>query len=196
MTPLFPQVIVEDPIIDIGQEWKNHKIESFHFTPHGGFAFIDDGSAWMINHLELDWVKEKQDELLEIPITIMPEAGIENFPTRIIIHNNREPVWKDFTINHVSTPTSCHALHISAIDLETGSTLSLSVKTKEGIIEVPLYINPVNDYIVKRWKKGQKVIIGGIWFPEYDPNEHKEFDSAYLYVLYNYDTQDYVFFAL
>ncbi len=193
---VFSQVIIEDPIFDIGQEWKSHQIQSFHFTPYGGFAFLDDSSVWMINDEDLDWIQERQEKLLDTPITIMPEAGVEEFPTRIIVHNEKELGWKDFTIKYILAPTSYHALHICSIDTETGSTLSLLAETKEDSVEIPLYINPVNDYNVKKWKKGQCVIIGGIWLPEYDPNEHKEYSSTYLYVLFNYDTQDYVFFAL
>lgn len=190
------QVIIEDPVVDVGNAWSVHQIESFHFTPHGGFAFLNDGSSWKINPSELEWVSENEDLLLNTPLTIMPEAGTEQYPLRIIVHSDKECGWVDFTVEYLSPPDDGEASYISRHASEDDEGLEIYVPLKETVVHLRLLINPHDSKTLTKWKKGQKVIIGGVWLPEYDLNGPKDYSSAYQYVLFNYSTGNYVFFSV
>lgn len=190
------QIIIEDPIVDVGNLWSFHQIESFHFTSHGGFAFLNDGSSWKIDPSDRSWVEENSEILLNTPITLMPDAGTEKYPLRMVVHGEQNTGWKDFTVQFLSAPNDQDASIISEIDLMLGNFLILTIPLESEIIRLPLLINPHDVTTLKKWKKGQKVIIGGVWLPEYDFNEHKDYNSAYQYVLYNYFTGNYVFFSV
>lgn len=201
MHSIFPpdgsaQVVIEDPIVIVGTNWANHKIDSYHFNSHVAFAFVDDGSVWCINPMDADWVEEDREYLVNTVVTLMPEAGTEDYPHRIIVHNDSGYGWKDFTVRLISMPLHSDTVNISSMDKETGLSLNLSIPSEDGRVEYTLWTNPLDSESVKRWDVGQKVIVGGIWFPEYDPNGPKDYDCTYLYVLYNYETQEFVFFAL
>jgi hypothetical protein len=176
--------------------WIPNTIESFHFTDHGEFAFLNDGSIWMINPLESSSIEQRTCSLVDKPVTLMPEAGTEEFPLRIIVHEVENEIRTDFTVQHLSAPLNPDSLKIAEIDQESGNYLTITASLLSGKGELSLLINPQDTLTVKKWKKGQQVIIGGIWFPEYDPNEHKDFQDAYPWVLYNYHTGNYAFFTV
>lgn len=189
------QIIIEDPIVDVGNLWSFHQIESFHFTNHGGFAFLNDGSSWKIDPSDRCWVEENYEALLNTPMTLMPDAGTEDYPLRMVVHGEQSTGWKDFTVQYLSAPNDQDASVISEIDLISGNFLTLTIPLECETIYLSLLINPHDETTLKKWKKGQKVIIGGVWLPEYDLNEHKDYSSAYQYVLYNYVTENYIFFS-
>lgn len=190
------QIIIEDPTVDVGNSWSFHQIESFHFTSHGGFTFLNDGSSWKINPDDSDWVEEHQEILLNTSLTIMPDAGTEHYPLRIIVHGEESAGWRDFSVQFLSPPNDNEASVISGIDPTLEYFLIVTIPMEEGPIRLPLLITPHDTTTLKKWKKGHKVIIGGVWLPEYDFNEHKDYNSAYQYVLYNYVTENYVFFTV
>lgn len=198
-TPLMlsAQVIIEDPVVDIQTEWSNHKIDSFHYSTHGTFAFINDGSIWRINPSDVNWIAENQENLIHIAVTIMPEAGTEDYPVRIIVHNDTSYGWKDFTVSQESAPTQPERALISEInvDSEGEPTINIQKQTKEGTLVSTLFINPVDIDTVTHWSAGQRIVVGGVWFPEYDPVGRKEYDCTFLFTIYNYETKDFAFFS-
>jgi len=190
------QIIIEDPVVDVGNAWSVHQIESFHFTVHGGFAFLNDGSSWKINPEESERIQADAEQLLNTPLTIMPEAGTEYYPLRVIVHSEKECGWVDFTVEYLSPPNDGEASYISRPSNEYDDLLEIVVPLKKEAVPLVLLINPLDSKTLKKWKKGQKVIIGGVWLPEYDLNGPRDYNSAYQYVLFNYSTGNYVFFSL
>ncbi|WP_041941431.1 hypothetical protein [Waddlia chondrophila] len=187
------QACMKDRIIDADKAWGIHQIDSFHFTPHGGFAFLNDGSSWKINPAESEWIKEHEPLLLNTPLTIMPEAGAEHYPLRVIIHSEREHGWVDFTVEYLSPPNEKEASYILK---QSEDCLEISIPLQETAIQLTLLINPHDFKTLEKWKKGQKVMIGGAWLPEYDINGPKDYNCDYPYVLFNYNAGNYVFFTI
>lgn len=198
IAPLSAQMVLEPPAVAVATEVRNHRFESFHFTQSGGYAFVDDGSVWYINPQDIAWIKKEPDKLLNIPITLMPEAGTDSYPVRIIVHTESWGFgWRDLTAKQAASPMDPHGTTISGIDKEDGAFVSIkSNALEESFEETLLLINPLDAETVKRWKPGQKVVIGGVWFPEYDPYGRKEYNCGYLFVLYNYETKTFAFFAI
>jgi hypothetical protein len=194
-TALYGQTVVEDPIVVINTDWSNHKIENFHSTPHGLFVFIDDGSIWRVNSNDAEWVIHDQDQLLGVAITFMPETGTEAYPVKIIVHNDY--CWKDFTVSQETAPTLPGRAHIAdVIEIDNDLfVLKIQKRTKEGPIESTLFINPQDYDTVKNWKTDQRIVICGVWFPEYDPIGRKEYNCTFLFTIYNYNTKEFAFFT-
>ena len=194
------QIIIEDPIVDVSTEWANHQIDSFHFSAHGTFAFINDGSIWRINPNDINWISENQEYLTHIAITIMPEAGSDHYPVRFIVHNNTSYGWKDFTVSQESAPTLPERAVISEIkiddEIEGNLTIKIQKISNEDLIESSLFINPLDVNTVCNWNVGHRIVIGGVWFPEYDPVGRKEYNCTFLFTIYNYETKEFAFFAL
>lgn len=187
------QIVVEDPVIAINYEWANHKIIRFEHHSQGSFVFLDDGSAWEINTVDHEWMHEREEDLVGIPVTIMPETGTEEFPVRIIVHGVK--AWEDFSVHLESAPTQPGRRVIEEV-LSEAEYPMMTIKKNVGEEEkkVVLVVNPNYRDIVKKWKRGQRVVVGGVWFPEYDPVGQRDYDCTFLFVVYNYDTNNFVFF--
>lgn len=53
-------------------------------------------------------------------------------------------------------------------------------------------IAPGYHQMTKGWLKGQKIVVGGVWLGQYDPQGIS--DCRHLYTLYNYDTKEFIRF--
>lgn len=195
--PLHGQWILEDPTVDIRPEWSNHKIEEFHHFFDEVFIRLDDGSTWKVNADDVAWLAAEETPLLETAITLMPEAGTDWYPVKIIIHNEKGRPWKDFTVNLEAPPALPEMPQIKSVKLSTLETcqILIQMRTPGGLKETTLYINPMDGGIVVNWKEGQKIVICGTWFPEFDPIGRKDYDSVFLYTVFNYHTKEFAFFT-
>lgn len=194
---LQAQVIIEDPIVDVRPEWSNHKIENIFYCKDAVFARLDDSSLWKVNPNDVPWIAENEKSIQGMAFTLMPEAGTDQYPVKIIVHNEKGRPWRDFTVSLDTPPETQEGAQIrdvAAID-EEHYRICIQKLSKEGLQEAFISINPLDSEAVKNWMQGQRIIIGGTWFPEYDPFGRKDFDSIYFYTIYNYHTKEFAFFT-
>lgn len=179
------------------------KSKAYDWTPWWG----DKKTLRVIQHgiliNQVDWQK-----MFEISVTIMPNVGTKDFPFLFMTRNGHA-----FTAKLVSPPSRSIPQErgfpiLKAID---PSGLSIKLEWEHYVIHyeqgrsmpyavtdiVPVsqivHINPTSAHIAQGWKTRQQVAYFGMWNPELDPN-HREFDPSYPFVLFNYQTKDFVFF--
>lgn len=165
--------------------YANHTIIHLYYLNEKNYAVLDDHSLWELNPNENEKIEEQRDFLENSYLTIMPDTGSLNYPVTFIMFNKTDV----FTANLVSIPSN--GLQLLEID-PTGESITLITRSENRPPQV-LKISSDNYITVQRWQKGNRVVIGGVWFPEFDPQAR--FNCDYLFCIYNYDTQELVFFS-
>ena len=145
------------------------------------FALLDDSSLWEINPDYEQINGEHHDYLIGKNITLMPDISNADYEILFIL---------DYTIDHfnvklISLPSETSKI----VDINLGE-LSLQYSLKEDSNKIA--IMPSDYEILQSWQKGQKVVVGGVWFNEYDQAGIS--DCEYLYSLFNYEKKEFVRF--
>lgn len=156
-----------------------------HVFNHEGkhYAVLSNHSIWELNPDSSEISKDDYTLLLNQYVTLMPGKEPSEYPINLIISKAGPSI----SAKLLSVPTDS----LKLVDLDSSGS-QLQIDSPSGGLLQYLEIIPDNHEMVQRWQKGQKVVISGIWFPEFDPQGRS--DCAYLYTLYNYDTQEFTRF--
>ncbi len=145
------------------------------------FALLDDNSVWEISPAYEQINGEHHDYLVGKNVTLMPDIADPDYSILFII---------DLKIEHFN-------VKLAAIPTETSEILDinldeLSIQYSIGEDIHKIAIMPSDYELIKDWQKGQKVVVGGVWFDEYDQTGLP--DCEYMNTLFNYDKQVFVRF--
>lgn len=143
---------------------------------------LDDNSLWGIDPQYSEVSVDNHERLVGYYVTIMPAAENPENPVLFIIDNKKE----FFNANLVGIPAEAPV--IENVDLE-GMTLDFS--QDKGYYR--LGIHAEDRKALENWKDGQKLVVGGVRFLEFDSTGRSQ--SEYMYLLFNYDKKEFVHFT-
>lgn len=145
------------------------------------FVVLDDSSVWEIDPGYEQINGEHHDYLVGHYVTLMPDIANPDYEIQFIIDLKVE----HFNVKLVALPSETSEI----VDINLDE-LSLQYSVEEDFNKIA--VMPSDYETIKKWEKGQKVVVGGVWFDEYDQTGLS--DCEYLNTLFNYDTKEFIRF--
>lgn len=169
------------PVVEEEIDVSNHKIlDIFRSYNQETVLMLDDGSSWLVQeHLDA----EERECIIGAPVSFMPTAGKDHLD-RFIVHQRRDRNALDVESLNYSR-YSCHKIaDISGNELTLFLDCDGQTKT--------FYVSEDSLETVSLWSEGDPILIGGIWFDEFDSQE-RGISACVSFTLYNYRYQEFVF---
>lgn len=168
--------------------YANHQISNLFLSrTEGNFIILlDDGSAWDVSPQDKQVVEDLADHLLGSYVSVMPTAANPESKRdhRLIVHAYGERIPLD--VNIVSY---CN-YGIRKITSIGDRVIQVSNGIDGSVLNMGLFDDSLD---VFEWEVGDPVLVGGVWFKEFDAQQRTTPDCV-VFALYNYRSGKFVLY--